>query len=510
MRRRPAAAGALLLAALLLLPSSAPVYGQGRTPRDTLVVAQGFDPRCLSPLFGTAQQDKNISGQVVERLISFTPDMTGYLPELATRWQRTAPDTIRLHLRRNVRFHNGEPFNADSAKWSIDQLVRSPAYAFFVSYLAGAEVVDAATIDVKAKGPTSERLMLTAIALGSFMYPQQYTQQVGMLQGFCQRPVGTGPFKFVEWVKDDRVVFEANADYWGGAPQVRRLVFRPIPEGAARIAALQAGDIDLSIDIPLDAWDRVTKDANLRTYWIRGIRMFRLGLSQKWEGPLKDKRVRQAFRHAVDAQSLVRNLFGGRARLLPSHSLVPEVYGAPGDGKPNTYDPDRARRMLAEAGFPNGFAFTFKYPIGRFAQDREASEAIAAQLQRVGLRPRMVSLEPGEFLTQLSRLELRDIYFSGSLPPPDVHYVYTQYLCNFRYSYWCSAEFDALHARAAASPQDTDRVRIYKQMTDILEDDPNGVALYAPYDLYATRRGVAGWRPTKEQWLNFAKVRKTE
>ena len=484
--------------------------GAPRTEKDTLVVAQGFDPRCLSPLFGTAQQDKNVSGQVVERLIQFAPDSLGYLPELAFRWQKVAPDTLRLTLRQGVRFTNGEPFNALSAKYSLDQMLTARSLAFFVEMLRGAEVVDLYTVDVKAKGPTSERLMLSALAMGSFQYPPAYTEQVGLLRGFCNRPIGTGPFKFVEWIKDDRVIFEANTDYWGGAPRIKRLVFRPIPEGAARVAALQAGDVDLAIEMPLDAWDRVTRDTNLATQWIRGMRIFRLTLAAKWEHPLQNKKVRQALQYGIDVDAIIRTVLKGRARRLEGQPLTNEYFGYQQDLKAYPYDPERTKKLLAEARFPNGFEATFKYPHGRYAQDKEVSEAIAAQLLKVGVRTRQVVLEPGEFLTQLSALGLRDIFFAGSLPPPDAHYFYTQFMCDFRYAYWCRPDFDALVRKAVTTPDDKDRNKVYREIALLLQDDPTGVSLYAPHDLYATSKNVAGWRPYKDQFLYLAKAYKRD
>lgn len=499
---------AALMVALVLAPAA--VRGAPRTAKDTLVVAQGFDPRCLSPLFGTAQQDKNVSGQVVERLIQFSPDSLGYLPELAIRWQKIAPDTLRLTLRRGVEFTNGEPFTAASAKYSIDQMVGARALAFFVSMIKGAEVVDFYTIDVKSNGPASERLLLSALAMGSFQYPPVYTEQVGLLRGFCTRPVGTGPYKFVEWIKDDRVVFEANTGYWGGAPRIRRLIFRPIPEGAARVAALQAGDIDLAIEIPLDGWDRIGRDANLAGHSIRGMRIFRLTTASKWEGPLQNKKVRQALQYGIDVDGIIRTVLKGRARRLEGQPLTNEYFGYQADLKAYPYDPERTKKMLAEAGFPNGFEVTFKYPHGRYAQDKEVSEVIAAQLLKVGVRTKQVVLEPGEFLTQLSALGLRDIFYSGSLPPPDAHYFYTQFMCNFRYAYWCRQDFDALVERAASAAEDKDRNRLYREMALLLQDDPTGVSLFAPFDLYATQKNVAGWRPYKDQFLYFAKAYKRD
>jgi peptide/nickel transport system substrate-binding protein len=497
-----------VLVVAMLFGGASLVHSAPRSPVDTLVVAQGFDPRCLSPLFGTAQQDKNVSGQVVERLVQFSPDSLGFLPELAIRWEKTAPDNLRVHLRRGVRFTNGEEFNAQSAKYSLDQMLRAPSLAFFVSALRAVEATDYYTVDVKAKGPTSERLMLTALAMGSFQYPPQYTEQVGLLRGFCQRPVGTGPYKFVEWIKDDRVVFEANADYWGGVPRLKRLVFRPIPEGAARVAALQAGDIDLAVAVPLDAWDRVAGDQNLTAHSIRGMRVFGLMLAQKWEGPLQNKKVRQAVQHAIDVDGIVRTVLKGRARKVVGQPMTPEYFGYQQDLKGTAYDPDRAKKMLAEAGFASGFQVTFKYPNGRYPQDKEISEVIASQLLKVGIRTQQVVMEPGEFLTQLSQLGLRDMFFFGTLPPPDAHFMYTQYVCNFRYAYWCRPEFDQLMARATASADDKERLKLYREMALLFQDDPPLVNLFSPSDLYATARSVAGWRPYKDQFLHLAKAYK--
>ncbi len=503
------AASALLILALVFGTAPA-ARSASRNPKDTLVVAQGFDPRCLSPLFGTAQPDKNVSGQVVERLVTFSPDSLGFLPELAFRWEKTAPDNLRVHLRRGVRFSNGEEFNAASAKYSLDQMLRAPSLAFFVSALRTAEVVDYYTIDVKGKGPMAERLMLTALAMGSFQYPPVYTEQAGLLRGFCQRPVGTGPYKFVEWIKDDRVVFEANGDYWGDAPRIKRLVFRPIPEGTARIAALQAGDIDVATLLPLEGVERVSGDANLTTYSLRGVRAFGLMLASKWEGPLQNKKVRQAMQQALDVDGIIRTLQKGRARKLEGQPLTPEYFGYQHDIKAAPYDVARAKQMFTEAGFPNGFQVTFKYPNGRYPQDKEISEAIAAQLLKVGVKTQQVVMEPGEFLTQLSQLGLRDIFYFGSLPPPDAHFMLTQYLCNFRYAYWCRPDFDALMARAGAAADDRERLKLYREMLLIMQDDPPQVPLFAQSDLYATAKNVAGWRPYKDQSLYLAKAYKRD
>src|SRR5690606_37653060 len=141
-------------------------------------------------------------------------------------------------------------FNAEAAAYSVNLMLQAPAYLGFTGMIDRAEVVDDYTINVITKQPAPERLVVTALALGSFVYPPVHTEEVGYLEGFATAPIGTGPFMLREWLKDEAVILDANPDYWGGQPRIDTLIFRPIPEGSARVAALVAGDIDFSIEIP--------------------------------------------------------------------------------------------------------------------------------------------------------------------------------------------------------------------------------------------------------------------
>lgn len=479
-----------------------------QTRAETLIVAQGLDPRSLSPLSSTTQQEKNVSNQIVERMIIFTGDGTGFVPILAESWEMVAPDTLQLHLRQGVSFTNGEPFDATAAKYSLDQLIASRAYASFVSVLDSAEVVDDHTVNVMAKQPTPERLIVNSLALGSFMYPPVYTEQVGMLEGFAEAPIGTGPFMFDSWAKDNRLTLKANPDYWGGEPAIKQLVFRPIAEGAARVAALEAGDIDFSIEIPLDAFDRVNNNGNLVAISAPGNRTMKVTYASKpeWEGPFTNVEVRRALRHAVNVQSIVDNLFLGQGRILQGQILTTNTFGFNPELTAVPYDPDLARRMLADAGYPDGFQVTFKYPAGRYAQDKEISEAISAMFEEVGVSVNQVVLEPGEWLNQLLTLDLKDMYYGGGLSPTDAHFKMVEFGCDFLYSYGCNPEVDRLTQMAQFETDEAKRLDLYHQITVMLYDDAVEIPLFAPNDLYAYRTGVNGWEPSLDQFLNFTNV----
>jgi peptide/nickel transport system substrate-binding protein len=497
-----------LVTALLLGALVAFNVALGQRGPDTFIVAQGLDPRSLSPLSSTAQQEKNVSNQIVERLMIYSHDGSDFIPILATEWEMVAPDTMQLRLREGVSFTNGEPFDAEAAAFSVNQMIQAPAYLGFTGMLDRAEVVDEYTINVIAKQPAPERLIATALALGSFVYPPEYTQEVGYLDGFATAPIGTGPFMLREWVRDDRVVLDANPDYWGGPPGVQTLIFRPIPEGSARVAALEAGDIDFSIDIPLDAWNRVSNNPNLVAIDAPGGRAFRLTFATLWDSPLQDRTVREALSHAIDRESIVAFMFDGLGTLLEGQPAEPATFGYNPNLTNPPYDPERARELLAEAGYPDGFPITFKYSSGRYAQDREVGEFIASQLEEIGVQVNQVVLESGEFLTQLSNLELRDMFYSGGLSPTDAHFPFTTFTCEFRYAYWCNEEYDELMEAAQFETDEAERLAMYQRAIEILHEDFAVLPLFTTNDLYAHVPEVSGFEPMRDQYLDFRNITK--
>jgi peptide/nickel transport system substrate-binding protein len=495
---RPYGAARVWISVSLILLAATVAWSSARS----LTVGIPADPRSLSPLSSTAQAEKNVSNQIVERLVIFTPDGDGVLPVLATSWEMISDDTLQLTLRQGVSFTNGEPFDAEAAAYSVNNMIEATAYASFVSMLDRAEVAGPYLLNVIAGQPTGERLLLASLALGSFIYPPIYTESVGLLDGFGVAPVGTGPYVFEEWVRDDRIVLRANPDYWDGAPNIDRLTFRPISEANARVAALEAGDIDFMTDVPLDAWNRISANAALVGISAPGARAFRVLLSTKWEHALQSRLVRQAITHAIDVDAMIEHLFQGQAVRQQGQPTHENTFGFNPDRQNLPYDPERARELLAEAGYPNGFDATFKYT----GANSEIGEFIAAELENVGIRINQVVLEPGEFLNQLSRLELRDMFYSGGLSPPDAHFPFTSYICDFRYSYWCQPEYDDLMNRAQFTIDEEERRSLYQQAIDILMDDFALVPLYMPNDLYAHKAGLTNWVPHMDQFLHFTYI----
>ncbi len=472
-------------------------------PAGKITIAQGADPRSLWSSSSTTQQEINVSEQITEKLIEFNPDTNDFEARLATEWKQFDDTTFQMKLRPNVMFTNGEPFNAEAAKFSIETMIKAPSYASFTSVIAGADVVDPLTINVKTKTPTL--LHIPALAMGSFQYPLKYFQETGP-DNFGRKPIGTGPYVFGEWVKDSNVTMEANPQYWGGAPAIKTVIFRNIPEGAAKLAALEAGEVDLIIDVPLDAVERIERNNGLQLFSRPSNRMFNLTLSTLTDTPFKKAGVRQAMKYAVDVPAIMKGLFKGRARQLDGQPLAKGFFGYDPNRKPIAYDPEKTKQMLAAAGFPDGFEVTFKYSSGRYAQDKETGQVIASQLAKVGIKTKQEVLESGTFLNQLSKLELNDMYYSGSLPPPDAHFTFQTWQTGFRYSYYSNKELDALIDKGAATASRDERTKIYLQALDLIDKDPPGVPLFTPDDFYAGTKKVSGFVPRGSQFVDVKPI----
>ncbi len=459
----------------------------------------GFSPRKLWANSSTTQQEINISEQISEKLIEFSPDAQSFEPRLAELWEQIDDTTLEMKLREGVTFTNGEPFTAESAVFSIDVMRNSSAYTLFTSAVAGAEVAGPMTIRIKTTEPTG--LHLPALAVGNApSIILQYFQEVGE-EEFGRMPIGTGPYVLNEWILGEEVRLDANPDDRGGMPDIEHVTFRSIPEETSRIAALETEEIGLLLDLPLDAADRIEEDADLQVLGRPGNRLYRLTFGTLIDTPIAAA-VRRALQYAIDVDSIIAGPLEGRGEALQGQALSPSYFGFDPDRERTPDHPERARELLAEAGYPDGFKVTLKYPSGRYTKDQEVGQIVAANLQAVGLEVEQVVLEPGTFLDQLNQKELNDIFFSGTLPPPDAHFVYFQLECAWRYSYICRPELDALIKAGTQTADLDERLAIYDELRAFLDEDPATIPMYVTEDLYGAVDELAGFEPRASQFLD--------
>ena len=490
-------------AAVLLAP---PGRAQPAVPRSrTLIFAQNFDPQSLWPNFGVATDNVNAGAMITEPLFRANPRTDRIEPLLASSLDRESSTAVVVGVRNGVRFTNGEMLDADAVVSAVNVFrdpKQTPAYGNFGREIAAVEKLGDDHVRIALRRPSpAVNLLLTQV----FITPPKYWASVGSA-GFGQRPIGTGPFMFTSWLKDDQLVLDRNPGYWGSAPQnIDRVVIRPVPDDTARAAGLQAGEYDVTSALSITDVAQLETEPGISIVAVPSARIFVVLLStlDRDPGPMHDKRVRQALNYAVDKEGIIKDILFGRAKPLHGQVLRSDQPGFDPSLTDYPYDPAKARTLLKEAGFPNGFELEFKFPSGRYAQDREVSEAIAGMFQAVGLRLKMTSLEPGEFLRQMVNRQLGAASFGGYAPGDDPDLQVVQYRSDFRYSYVQSPAFDALIDAGAQELDPARRADIYQQLMRLMHEEAPAVFLFEGIDNYGVSKRVKGLQPTRDQRITL-------
>lgn len=506
LRRRLAGFVALAAVTAIALTGCGSNSGaaEGKAAPKTLTIALTADPRTLLGTDTTVQTERNVAEQITEKLIEMAPDDKSFEPRLATSWKQIDPKTVQLKLRQGVKFTNGEPFNAASAKASLEVLMKSPAYAAFTQVLDHVDIVNDHTINVVAVGPTTQ--LLNAIYIGGFQYPEKYFAKVGAAK-FATAPIGTGPFMLEKWTRGDQITMKANPHYWGQKPAASTLIWKDIPDQSAQVAALQSGQVDLIADVPVGSYSTIDDSKTLKLVTRPSDRVFYLAFSELSDTPLKNPAVRVALQHAIDVKSLIKEQLGGRGVALKGQVLAPSFIGFNKELSAAKYDPTLAKKQLAAAGYPNGFSVTFKYPSGRYPQDQEIGQAIADQLSKVGVSVKQEALESGTYLTQLTSLQLNDMFFTGSLTAPDAYVMYQQFRTGAPFSYYSNKEVDSLLTSTVTMTDADQRAAVLASIGKIFQQDPPFVPLFQGTDAYGVAPTIVGFQPRASQFIDVRAIK---
>ncbi|HXF35805.1 MAG TPA: ABC transporter substrate-binding protein [Actinomycetota bacterium] len=371
--------------------------GGAAGPAREITIAIGGEPTTLDPQLRDDGLERAVNDNIYETLLARRPDGT-LVPGLASSMPTQVDErTWRFSLREGVSFHNGEAFDADAVVHSVERIVDpdfgSEQYGSFFGTIVGAEKVDAYTVDILTSGPDP--------VLPSRMYwlkivPPEASQE----PTFAEQPVGTGPYRFVEWVRGERITLEASPDHWEGAPPIERVTFRFAEDPSTRVSGLLAGEFDLITNLLPEDADTVPKAAAVRGLEHPTVILNAMG------GITADLRVRQALNLAVDKEALAEELFAGNATVDDCQLLSPSWFGYNPDLEPYPYDPDRARQLLEEAGVV-GEQIELIGEEGRWLKDRETIEAVAGYWREVGLDVRVRIFDFNEYLNRLFDRETR-------------------------------------------------------------------------------------------------------
>ena len=387
MKRWSLFAALLMVAFLAITPS--PSQAQ------TVTYAAGADPDSLDPANAESNPSEAVNRMIFENLVKFDPKLN-LVPGLAEKWEQ-AKDGMSwtFFLRKGVKFHDGTPFNAEAAKYFFDRMIgpEKPSRAgLYAPLVESVTVVDEFTVKVNMKAPFAFLLNNIAHSASGIVSP---TAHKALGKDIARKPVGTGPFKFVEWVHGDHLTLARNDDYWGGKPKLDKIVIKTIKEDSARVMMLQSGDAHLAVRLPAEDIPRLQKDNKIQLDATETLRVLYIGFNCG-KKPLSDERVRQAFNLAMDRESIVKNIYQGRA-LVASNIVAPLTTGYfPLPAYP--HDPEKAKKLLADAGYPNGLKARFMSPQGRYPKDFEMAQALQQQWKRAGIDVTLETMEWAAYL----------------------------------------------------------------------------------------------------------------
>ena len=498
----PVAARLLLSCSLAVGPwAGAGAWAAGE--RD-VTVAQGIDAEFLDVQMTNNVVTLIINGSIYDTLLSRDKQLQ-IVPRLATSYRLVSEKVWEVKLRSGVKFHNGEPFDASAVKFSFERINRadfkSPQKGWFAT-IDHVEVVDPTTVRFHTKVP--DPAMPARMTLMYQLAPK-YVTQVGDVQANL-KPVGTGPFKFVEWVKNDRIVVEANDQYFEGKPAVHRATWRPIPELGARIAALQTGQADLIVNVPPDQMQAVASTRGVRIEKIPSCRIIYFGIAQIKGGPLADRRVRQALNYAVDMQGILDAVLLGNGKRINS-AMPPNVWGYDPSIPLYEYDPKKARELLAAAGQTN-LTLTLQAPNGRWAMDKDIAQAIAGQLTENGIKTNVKIVgEWGSYVRSVLDHKTEDVFMNGWCLPslePD-HWVTPNLHTGEPVSQYSNPEVDRLMEQARAEMNAEKRKQLYAQLLRMIHDDAPWIFGYQQMDIYGVSTRLK-WTPRGDESIRLTEI----
>ncbi len=503
---------AVIVLAVLAVAGLAPAAGaQDRVKTKEIVVGLGAEPRTLLAVTIVDWTTNNMLEHIYDRLLDRDAKTFKPKPMLATEWKIVNETTWEFKLRKGVKFHNGEPFTAASVKATIDYALDPAskshyAAAAYWGLVKEVQVVDDYTVRFITKQPWPSMVDNAALT-SSLIMPAKALKELGPAK-LADKPIGTGPFRFVEWKRDERLVLDRNPDYWQGPADASRVTFRFIPEFSARLAALLSGEIDIMKDVPPHAVEAVEKSGRAHLRATVSSRINYLALVNLKPGPMQDVRVRRAMNHAVDVDELIKQVLKGRATRMCGPLAPANVDYAPVECY--KYDPARAQALFKEAGVdPTKLALTLDTPSGRYPLDKDVSLAIAAQLQRLGIKTNVVVNEWGTHLDKIKNRNTGDMFFLGW--GPALHGQGTTqplFLADQTYSSYGNIKtiYDKV-ARAQTLMNPKARAEAYADLQKVIHDEAPWVFLWQQHDLYGVASTIE-WTPRADEkvWMYDAKI----
>ncbi|WP_431151902.1 ABC transporter substrate-binding protein [Acidovorax facilis] len=489
----------IALTALFTALAAASLVAQAQTIR----IANQGDSLSMDPHSLNESLQLSVTGNVYESLVGRNKDLS-LAPALATSWKQTSPTVWRFELRKGVQFHDGTPFTADDVVFSFGRTqVEGSDMKSYTNDFKEVRKIDDHTVEIETKTPfpilpdvislvymMSKKWCETNQALGPV------DRRKGIENAASFRANGTGPFRLRERQPNVRSVFTRNGSYWGKIEgNVSEVVFTPIGNDATRVAALLSGEVDVMEPVPVQDIERVNGSANTRAITGPELRTIFLGMDQKRDellysnvkgkNPFKDKRVRQAFYQAIDIEGIKKTVMRGASN--PSALLVgPGINGFQPDAKRLPYDVEAAKKLMAEAGYPNGFEVAMNCPNDRYVNDGRICQTVAANLSRINVKINLQAETKGTYFPKVLRRDT-SFYMLGWTPATyDSHNALNALMrCvddkgsgQFNLGAYCNPKVDELTLKIQAETDKVKRNAMIKEVFDLHAADVGHIPLH--------------------------------
>jgi len=464
-----------------------------------LRVALQTNPNTIEPATGDTRTASNVAWSIFNSLV-WLNDEGVVVPSLAESWEISDDGLVyTFKLREDVVFHNGYPFTADDVVFTWERGQGSDI-TYREDFLAIAEMVktDDYTVEARLDAPNAFILLLMNEHWG--ILSQQYHEEVGE-EGYLQNPVGTGPFKFVEWRAGDRIVLEAFEDYWEeGYPKVDRVIYRPIPDTSTRFAALVNDDIDIVSNLGPEQADAVVAADGVSLVTYGQDRVYYVTFNNMSTGigtPIEDKLVRQAMSYAIDYDAIIDRLFDGYAERV-SGFIIPGNLGHDPSVTPYPYDPDKARELLADAGYPDGFAIEMAGPSETYTNFEQVLQAVAGYWAEIGIDVDLQFMESGMFWDLQANRELTPLFgdswssSTGEAYPRLIGSVGGE---DASYAAWLDPVLVDMVKEVEMTADSIERAEVYTRILKYMFEDPPFIYLYAPTAFEAINDRVKNYNP---------------
>lgn len=460
-----------------------------RVPTGAMTVGQGTKVPTLDPHGAQSVEvaTHTVVRHIMEPLVRRDTASGNLVPVLATAWTNPDPTTWSFTLRTNAKFHDGSKVTSADVKACVERVIaQKAALAPQFAQLDSISTPDESTLVIKTKVP------LGTLVASMALVPVAPAAKLDA-QGFFNKPIGSGPFKVVSWAPDADLKLEANPDYWGQPPGLKNLTFRYYPEVAARVTALETGEIDFTGDVPPDQLPALQRNAEIKIDSVPGYSYYFIWMNSSRQ-LFSDKRVRQAMAYALDVDKMLKDLLPSIAKRATAP--IPSTIFGYAPETPYAYDPGKAKQLLAQAGVPNGFEAGIIWNPGSGPQDRELIQAMISYWNAIGVRVKSQEMERAVWINNLNKLNWDMDIQTNSVTTGDADFTLGRlYHSRANRNGYKNPELDKILDDAVATVDQDRRKTLYAQANKIIWDDAVGIFPAELLSMFLYRKRVTGFVP---------------